>query len=116
MVGIGSMYRYKLAKMRHRITVKYRQTTQDDTGQPIESWVDRFEDEPASFQETSGGETIRGRQVEAGVTAVFGVNWRPGYEVTDLVVFEGEEYGIVRIHKPEGIGRFLDLHCKLTRI
>ena len=116
MVGIGSMYRYKLAKMRHRITVKYRSTSQSDgTGQPLETFTNRFTDEPASFQQVSGGETLRGRQIEAGVTAVFVVNWRAGYKETDIIVFAGNEYGIVRIHKPEGIERYGELHCKAVK-
>lgn len=115
MAGIGSMYRQSAGKMRHRITVKRRSIAPDASGQPIPTFIDRFQGEPAGFTQVSGGEVLRGRQIEAGVTAVFVVNWRAGYDETDIIVFEGVEYGIVRIHKPEGIARFAEIHCKAVK-
>lgn len=98
--------------MRHRITVQEASTTVDASRQKVVTYVDRFTREPAAFTQVSGGETIRGRQIEAGVTALFKVNYRDGYAVTDRVVFDGQNYGIVRLEIPQGVKRFMWLHCK----
>lgn len=116
MASIGSMFRQSTSRMRHRITVKQRITTRDEsTGQPIESWTPRFTSEPAAFNEVAGGEQLRGRHIEAGVTAVFVVNYREGYDETDIIEFDGVEYGIVRLRRPDGIKRYLEIHAKATK-
>lgn len=115
MVGIGTAYRYKTAKMRHRITVKYRTTSQSDgTGQPIETFVNRFTGEPAAFEQVSGGEFLRGRKIDATTTVIFTVNYRPGYETTDKIEFDGTTYGIVRIDTPDGVKRYLEIQAKTS--
>lgn len=111
MAGIGSMVKEKCSDMRHRISVEYCITTIDSSRQPRYSYATRFASEPASFQQVTGGEKVRGRQIEAGVSAVFNVNHRDGYLVTDRVLFGGVYYGIVRIQPPDGINRFLTLYC-----
>ena len=61
--------------------------------------------------QVTGGERIRGRQIDDSVTAVFEVNYRAGYLVTDRILFQGVYYGIVRIDAPGGVNRFLVLFC-----
>lgn len=116
MASIGSMFRQSTARMRHRISVKQRITSRDQsTGQPTEAWLVRFENEPAAFNEVAGGEQLRGRHIEAGVTAVFVVNYREEYKETDIIDFDGVEYGIVRLRRPDGIKRYLEIHAKATK-
>lgn len=110
--GVGLTRGSEQGLMRHRITVREATTAIDSARQKVVTYVDRFTNEPAAFQQVSGGETIRGRQIEAGVTALFKVNYRGGYEVTDQVVFDGQNYGIVRLEIPQGVKRFMWLHCK----
>jgi SPP1 family predicted phage head-tail adaptor len=116
MAGIGSMYRQKISDMRHRITVQTAVQTIDASRQKIVSYVNRLTSEPATFEEVTGGEVIRGKQIEAGVTAVFKVNAKPGYSVQDRILFNGQTYGIVRVEIPSGIERFIHLYCKAAPV
>lgn len=97
--------------MRERITVQSA-TVVETTGQPVRTWANTFANEPASFEQASGGETARGRQVEANVAAVFTVHYRAGYDTEQRVVHDGINYGIVRVVPVEGGRRYLELRCK----
>lgn len=110
--SIATADRSPTARMRHRITVQTATTAVDASRQKIVTYVTRWTGEPAAIEEVSGGETVRGRQVEAGVSVLFRVNYRPGYSVTDRIIYDGQNYGIVRIETPDGVKRFHWLHCK----
>jgi SPP1 family predicted phage head-tail adaptor len=92
-------------------------STVDSSRQPIVTYTTaRFANEPAKYEQVSGGEVVRGRQIEAGVIALFTVNYRDGYVQTDRITFDGQTYGIHRMHKPDGIKRFLEIHCKAAPV
>lgn len=110
--GLGYTRGPDTSQMRHRINVETATTEIDSARQKVVTYVTRLAAEPAAFMQVSGGETIRGRQIEAGVTALFKVNYRTGYAVTDRVQFDGQAYGIVRLEIPQGVKRFMWLHCK----
>lgn len=112
MAGIGSMYRQKLGDMRHRISVQALTETVDAARQPVASYSNRLTDEPATYEQVTGGEYNRGRQIEAGTTAIFKVNYRSTYTIQDRIVFDGRNFGVVRIDVPTGIKRYAFLHCK----
>jgi SPP1 family predicted phage head-tail adaptor len=105
---------FRLGSMRERITVQTATETLDAAGQSIRSWTSTLTGEPAAYEPVSGGETIRGRQVEAGVTAIFTVRFRTGYTSTQRVTHGSGTYGILYVHPVEGGRRFIDLHCKAT--
>jgi SPP1 family predicted phage head-tail adaptor len=98
--------------MRHRITVKVESATQDSAGQPIVTLVNWLVDEPAKFETIAGTEGARGRQVEAGVSAVFTVHYRSGYTPEMVVACAGQNYGIVGVHAVDGMNAYRELHCK----
>jgi SPP1 family predicted phage head-tail adaptor len=98
--------------MRERIDVQSLTISVSDAGDRTETWTTLVEDEPASFEPTSGGEGLRGRQVEATIAAVFVVHYRTGYEPTQKVMHEGIEYGVVYVKPIEGGKRYLELHCR----
>lgn len=102
------------AQMRHRIVVKSRGTGTAEDGGLDETLSTRFANEPAAYEPKSGGEFIRGRKIEAQTTALFTVNYRPGYLDTDLIVFGGKTYGIVKIDAPEGVQRYLEIQAKVA--
>lgn len=68
-------------------------------------------DEPCEYSPTSGLESMRGRQVEAGTRAVFIVRYRSGYHTRMRVVFDGEEYGITGINRVDGLKKYLEIIC-----
>jgi SPP1 family predicted phage head-tail adaptor len=106
----GKMFR--VGQMRDRITVSTEVQAQDTAGQPIVSLSTWLADEPASYEYISGGETTRGRQVEAGIKAVFIVRYRSGYQTQMQIELNDQRYGIVHVVPVEGKDRYLELHCK----
>jgi SPP1 family predicted phage head-tail adaptor len=103
---------FRVGEMRHRITVKVETTSQDDAGQPVVSMVTWICDEPAKCDPMTGAQGARGRQVEAGITAIFTVRYRDGYTPEMIVVHRGQQYGIVYVHSVAGADRYIELHCK----
>lgn len=112
-MSIGKQLK-SVAKMRHRIEVKSRSTGTAEDGGVTETLSTRFASEPAAYEPKAGGEFIRGRKIEAQTTALFTVNYRPGYVETDLIVFGGKTYGIVKIDAPEGVQRYLEIQAKVA--
>lgn len=104
--------RFRLGSMRERIDVQTPTEVVDTIGQTIRTWTTTIDDEPAALDPVSGGETIRGKQVEAGITAIFTVHHRTTYTVTQQVVHEGMTYGIVYVKPVEGGLRYIELYCK----
>lgn len=113
---VGERKGMRLADMRHRITLREPVVTLDDSRQPITSWENELTSQPAKYQQVSGGEVVRGKQIEAGVTALFTVNYRSEYTVEKQILFRGQTYGIVRVDDPDGVERFQDIHCKAAPV
>lgn len=107
---------FHLAEMRSRVTVKTETTAQDDAGQPVVTLTTWLTDEPAKFEPTTGGETSRGRQVEAGIAAIFTVHYRSGYTPEMAVVCGSQTYHIVRVMPVDGMDAYRELHCKAVVI
>lgn len=105
--------RFRVGKMRESIDIMSA-ATDESSGQPERIWSKLYEKQPASWQPTSGGETVNGRQVEAGINAVFTLHAVPGLDTEQRVVHRqrGKTYGIAYVHPVEGGNRFVDLHCK----
>ena len=102
---------FRLGSMRERINV-LTALVDESSGQPIRTWKMVHEGEPAAWMPTAGTETVRGRQVEAGIAAVFIVHYRAGYNVEQKIEHNGQSYGIVYVKQAEGGRRYIELHCK----
>lgn len=105
---------FSVGQMRHRITIQQPTETVDSYGQPIVTWGTFLAGEPAQFMQTGGGESIRNRQVEANVKAIFTVRYRAGYTEKMRIYHDGDYYGILRINPVEGGKRYLELFCGAT--
>lgn len=103
--------RHRIGKMRERITVQSA-TVDASTGETIRTWSNLYASEPAAYDPASGGETVRGRQVEANINAVFTVHYRSDYSTEYRVTYGGNAYGIVSVLPVQGGRRYLELHCK----
>ena len=103
---------FRLGSMRERITVQSMTAAADSFGQPVQTWSNTLTGEPATLEPTSGGEGLRGRQVEAGISAVFTVHWRSTYAPEQRVLHNGITYGIVYVRPVEGGRRYVELYCK----
>lgn len=102
---------FRVGAMRERITVQEVVVTFTD-GDKVETWSDLHSDEPAQFDSASGGETLRGKQVEAGINAVFTVRYRTTFSPTQRVVYEGTNYGIIYVKPVDGGRRYIELYCR----
>lgn len=96
-------------KKRYRITFQTPAETLDDAGQPVVTWDDFRVDEPAQFTPMGGIESMRGRQLEAGVKAVFRVNYREGYTTQMRILHDGVYYGITNVNQVDGMRRELEI-------
>ena len=105
---------HRLGAMRQRINVQSATLAVDSIGQAIPTWANTFHQEPAAYEPLSGGETFRGKQVEAGISAVFTVHYRQGYTPEMRITYNSETYGIVYVKPIEGGRRFLELYCKMV--
>lgn len=103
---------FHIGEMRSRITVKTETPAQDAAGQPVVTLVTWLTNEPAKHEPISGGESARGRQVEAGITAIFTVHYRAGYTPEMAVICNGQTYGIVYVLPVDGMNAYRELHCK----
>lgn len=103
-----------VGSMRYRITVQSPVKTALQ-GQPVVTWSNVFEDEPADYDYTRGYQQARGRQVEEGVDAIFTVRWREGYDPEQRILFDGEYYGIIFVRPMAGRKRYLELHTKVVK-
>jgi len=102
----------RVGAMRERITIQRKEETVDEIGQTNRSWVDLYKDEPARFEPTSGGETLRGKQVEAGVVAVFTIHARDAIDSTMRVQHRSTLYGIAYVNPVDGGQRYIELRCQ----
>lgn len=100
-----------MAQLRERINIQTA-TVDESTGQPIRTWATTYGNEPAQWTPTAGSEVVRGRQVEAGISAVFTVNFREGYTPEMRVEHGAQYYGIVYVKPVDGGRRYIELHCK----
>ena len=101
----------RIGAMRERITIQQKTETVDSIGQTNRTWANLYADEPARFEPVSGGETLRGKQVEAGVTVIFTIHKRAGIDTTMRVSYGGSTYGIAYINPVDGGNRYLELRC-----
>lgn len=99
----------RVGAMRYPITIKQPVETLDDYGEPIVTWSTYLADEPASFEPTGGIESMRGRQLEAGIQGVFTVRFRDGYSTQMKITHNSQDYGIKYIHAVDGGRRYLEL-------
>ena len=98
--------------MRERITLQTATETLDDAGQTLRTWEDTFQLQPASWMPMRGQETLRGEQVEAGITDIFVIRFRTDVVPQMRVVFGNQTYGIVYVKQSDGGRRYLELLCK----
>lgn len=100
-----------MGAMRERVEVQSLTIAVSSAGDRTETWAALWANEPASYDPISGGETLRGRQVDAGVNAIFTVHFRDGYLTTQRLLYGSTTYGILYVNPVDGGRRFIELHC-----
>lgn len=97
-------------RLRQRITLEAAATPTDGETNPTYSTV--ASNIPAEVLEVSGGEYIRGRQVEAGLNAVITIRYRSDVTVQHRVKYGTRYLNIVSVKDPTGYRSEMVLDCK----
>lgn len=107
-------------KLRHRIHIDERVTSQDEHGEPIVTWTPWATNEPAQIADISGREFFAGQGIAAEVTTRITIRWRSGLVPTMRirhVVEDGsppvvDYYDIKRMLRDQESGRdFVTMMC-----
>lgn len=98
---------------RYSVTIQELTAVQDDAGQAIKTWTTVTAAVPCEIISAYGGETIRGRQVEARTTHVVTMHFREGITPTMRLVetANGRVLNITRADDFNGKRRELILEC-----
>lgn len=94
-----------------RVTVERFTSTQDELGQPIESWAPLFTCW-AAVEPLTGREFIAAQAAQSEVTARIRMRFRPWMTAEDRVIHDGKTYNIVSVVDPRSQGRELVLMCR----
>jgi head-tail adaptor len=103
-------------QLRHRVTLEYPNPTQVE-GTQVPVWATVLASIPAEILAVAGGETVRGKQIEAGIDTVvivrFGLSKNANHEWSDhRFVHDSRNLNIVRAADEEGTREFLTCYCK----
>lgn len=82
---------------RHHVTIQRPDTTLDANGQVVPTWSTLHTDVPASITDTAGGETVRGKQMQAGVDALIEFVYLAGIDPKDRITFGSRTFNVERI-------------------
>lgn len=101
----------KAGQLDQRVTVERFSRTEDELGQPIESWAPLF----TCWAEVSplvGREFIAAQAAQSEVTARIRMRFRPWMTAEDRVIHNGTTYNIVSVIDVRSENRELVLMCK----
>jgi head-tail adaptor len=101
----------RTGQMRHKITIQSFTETIGDDGHVSKSWSTLMANVPCSYEQVSGGEIRRGRQIEATATALFTLRYVPSVNPKCRISFGGNTYGIVRVNAIDGQTRYLEIQA-----
>lgn len=105
-------YPYCLAPGRLRQRISIESATTPTTGETTPSFTTYAANVPAEVIETSGGEYIRGRQVEAGIVAMVTIRYRSGLDPTMRIKYGTRYLNIGSIIDPTGYRSELLIMCR----
>lgn len=99
--------------LRQVVRIERATLANDAAGQPIETWsaIAGGAAVPAEVLAVSGGETVRGSQMEAGVSTLVTMQWRGDVTTAMRIVHDGRALNVVRAVDPDGRRRSLVCQC-----
>jgi SPP1 family predicted phage head-tail adaptor len=101
----------KAGQLDQRVTVERFTSTQDELGQPIESWAPLFTCW-AAVEPLTGREYLAAQAAVSEVTARIRMRFRPWMTAQDRVIHNGTTYNIVSLIDVRSGHRELVLMCK----
>lgn len=101
----------RTGEMRHRMTLQsYTEATGDD-GDTTKTYSTLLANVPCKYEQVSGGETRRGKQIEATATALFTCRYVADVDAMTRISFGGNYYGVVRVNAIDGQTRYLEIQA-----
>ena len=101
----------KAGQLDQRVTVERFSRTEDELGQPIESWAPLFTCW-AAVEPLTGREYLAAQAAVSEVTAKIRMRFRPWMTAQDRVIHNGITYGIQSVIDVRSEHRELHLMCK----
>ena len=101
----------KAGQLDQRVTVERFSRTEDELGQPIESWAPLFTCW-AAVEPLVGREYLAAQAAVSEVTARIRMRFRPWMTAQDRVIHNGTTYNIVSLIDVRSEGRELHLMCR----
>ena len=101
----------KAGDLDQRVTVERYTSTEDELGQPIQSWAPLFTCW-AAVEPLVGREYLAAQAAVSEVTARVTMRYRTGITAQDRVIHDGKTYGIVSVIDVRSQGRELVLMCR----
>jgi SPP1 family predicted phage head-tail adaptor len=78
-------------KLRHRIRIQAKVQDQDEWGEPLELWEDRWTSVPADIRAVSGNEGWTAQQVQSNVNTEIEIRYRRGVTAAMRAIHETRE-------------------------
>ena len=101
-----------VGQMRHRITLQYLSAeTVGSNGDITKTWSTLMENVPCKFEQVSGGEVRRGKQVQAQANALFTCRFVDALGPKCRISFDGNYYEIISIDRLDGIERYMEIQA-----
>lgn len=75
-------------KLRHRVNIQAKSPSQDDYGEPIDEWVNVWENVPAQIEDLSGREYWAAQQIQAEINTEITIRWRKGITAMHRIVHQ----------------------------
>ena len=101
--------------LRNRVDIEEPTDGTDGNPEPTFSVMEGGLDVPAEILYVSGGERVRGQQMEATATALVTIRWRSGVTARHRFDVGGEKLNILRVYDPDN-GRRVRLVCQCSEI
>lgn len=104
----------RAGEMRHRVTIFRPVIQRDASGQAVEEEPTAIGSAvPAKIEAVSGGETRRGKQVDATATHLVTIRYRTGIQTTDFFLWGARRLNLVGSPLDrDGRTQWLDVQCK----
>ena len=97
-------------ELRHKITIQAKGITQNEFGEPVETWSD-VATVWASVQPLAGREYFQAQQVKADITLRVRMRYRSGIQPAMRLLFESRVFEIQAVIDPDERHRELELLC-----
>lgn len=102
---------FRTGSMRHKIVIQSASEVVSVDGFMTKTWSALWSNVPAEYEDVSGGETRRGKQVQAGATAVFRFRYLAGVTAMCRILFDGTYWGIVNVTPVDMQTRYIEVQA-----